>query len=215
MKRLILACLLAACAAPAAAAEFAKDGMPSFNCHKASTDTEKAICERWMGTALADRMLADLVKEAASAPGADTVGLKTSQKAFLESRDACGADSTCITDAYLTRIGELAPEERLAGRYTYDGNDEPGGLVVIEGKGGKTGVWLITNNGQFSCGLDTLKAKRSGETIAINEPETDDAGACKADFAVQNGGATLELTSECASACGMNGYMDGTYSRVK
>ena len=215
MVRFALAFMLAGLASPAFGAAFDGDGTPSYDCTKAATETEKAICERWMGTALADRMLADLVKEMASAPGADAAAIKAAQTVFLKTRDACGAEPECITDAYLARIAELAPKGRLAGRYTYDGNDQPGGLVVIEGKGGRTGIWLITNVDQFSCGLDTLKAKRSGTTISINEPETADTGACSVDLEIKNGGETIELMSTCASACGMNGYMDGDYSRVK
>lgn len=201
--------------APASAGSYAKDGMPSFNCDKAATTTEKSICERWMGTALADRMLADLVKEAASVPGADIAKIKTDQKAFLKTRDACGAESECITDAYLTRIAELAPPERFAGRFSYDGTDERGGLVIIEGKGGRAGIWLITNNGQFSCGFDTLDAKRRGPAIVIETPASDEADACTATFAIEPGGQKVELTSACSSACGMNGYMDGGYTRIK
>lgn len=197
-------------AAPAAAS----DGMPSFNCAKAATATEKAICERWLGTAMADRMLADLVKEVAAAPGADTAAIKADQKAFLKVRDACGGDSACIVDAYLARIAALQPGGRFSGRFTYDGGDERSGLVIIEGKGGRTGVWLITTNGQFSCGFDTLEARRQGEEIAIDTTVVDESDICQARFAINPGGDALDLTSECRSACGMNGYMDGGYTRA-
>lgn len=189
----------------------ASAGTPSFNCAKASTPTEKAICDRWSGAAMADRMLADLVKEAASAPGADTAAIKAGQKAFLATRDACVDDTDCIVDAYLDRIAALQPGGRFAGRFSFDGGEDTDGLVVVEGKGGRTGLWLLTTNGQFSCGFDTLAARRRGDAIVIEQPEDD----CQATFAIGPGGDSLDLTSECRSACGMNGYMDGGYTRVK
>lgn len=213
MKTIALLSMLGAFAGLfAAPSAVASDGMPSFNCAKASTATETAICGRRMGAAMADRMLADLVKEVASEPGADTAGIKAAQKAFLKTRDACGADAACITDAYLARIAELQPPGRFVGRFTYDGDPDTGGLTIVEGKGGRTGLWLITTDGKFSCGFDTLDARREGEAIIIDT--TDEDETCKAVFDINPGGDALDLNSECRSACGMNGYMDGGYSRV-
>lgn len=224
--RLALAALLAAALPGAAfAASFAEDGMPSFDCTKAGTKTEKAICERWLGTAMADRMLADAVAEALARADADgQKAIRREQKAWLKTRDACGGDSVCITDRTLERLRALdaawIKEDRFEARFG-SLSDLPGGLVIVEGQDGKTGLWLIAAiDEQFACGLDTLEARtvrRAGgeAVVSYSQPgDAEDPRTCQVTITVPDGGpATLE--SDCQRACGMNGWMDGEYPLEK
>lgn len=80
---------------------------PSFDCGKASTLTERAIC--------GDASLAFLDRELAAAYGAARSGRSSSararladeQRAWLFRRDQCAADVTCLRFAMEARIEQL------------------------------------------------------------------------------------------------------------
>ncbi len=86
--------------------EAGRSHSPSFDCAKASSDTEKALCQR-AELALLDRMLAAAYKAARDRTGADEDALKTQQLAWIETRNACGAEWGCLSEAMRSRIGEL------------------------------------------------------------------------------------------------------------
>ena len=87
-------------AAPALAA--------SFNCAKASTADEKAICSSpalsdldvKMATLYGVRMQLPMLMGARGAA-------QDEQKAWLAQRGQCGASTSCLTQIYQQRIGEL------------------------------------------------------------------------------------------------------------
>lgn len=88
---------------------------PSFDCAKARSEVEQAICA---DPALAelDREEARLYRIARAAPQARRDDLRTRQREFLEQRDSCSESAAplaeCLRDAYLGDIAEL---RRLAG----------------------------------------------------------------------------------------------------
>ncbi len=71
---------------------------PSFNCAKASTEVEKAICGSKPLSTL-DAILAKQYKAAGSSAKAD-------QKAWLSSRNSC-QDSECVASRYAERLLQL------------------------------------------------------------------------------------------------------------
>ncbi|MEW5422485.1 lysozyme inhibitor LprI family protein [Amorphus sp. 3PC139-8] len=79
----------------------------SFDCAKASKPDEKAICD--------SRELANLDVKNATLYEVMTnlvaMGVRGDQqdaeRAFLEKRSACGADTSCIASAYQARIAEI------------------------------------------------------------------------------------------------------------
>lgn len=78
-------------------------------CGKAATDVEITICATAaLGDKDADlnRLFADL-----RATSSDREGVLTEQRAFLKTRNACGADAPCIANAYDRQIAAFA--ERL------------------------------------------------------------------------------------------------------
>ena len=75
-----------------------KSAKPSFDCARAATATEKAICAN-PTLAAADREMAQLYKAAS--------GQRDAQRAFLRRRNACGGDDGCLGDAYVARIAQL------------------------------------------------------------------------------------------------------------
>ncbi|MEO0762140.1 MAG: peptidoglycan-binding protein, partial [Pseudomonadota bacterium] len=79
----------------------ARTPRPSFDCARASTPTEFAICD--------DAALADLDRELSAAwSDARALGADTGQqRAWMQRRNACGASAPCIAEAMETRIEDL------------------------------------------------------------------------------------------------------------
>ncbi|MES2010563.1 MAG: lysozyme inhibitor LprI family protein [Pseudomonadota bacterium] len=84
----------------------AMDG-PSFDCHQASTETEKAICADPQLAAL-DRRMAEAFSAVVMAR-ADKDALRKQQNTWRRmTRDTC-MDNECLSAAYQQRIAELKP----------------------------------------------------------------------------------------------------------
>jgi uncharacterized protein YecT (DUF1311 family) len=206
------AALLLALTLPAGAAE-----KPSFDCAKAGTATEKAIC--------ANGRLARLDRAIAKAWRAlkDDFGeLKDEQTAFLAQRDACGADVACLSREMESWRAALALEplksnrdvrERWVGRY----KDEVGEMVIrrtLKGEyelSGNSG----DPNGRWVCDVGgPIRPVKKGVAIA-------DVGEEKDPYTV-----TLKLAGNVlivaededkrlmGYTCGHNGTVDGRYRRA-
>lgn len=100
---------------------------PSFDCTRASTPAEHAICN---SAALSerDRRMADSYSRALSL-ASDPGTVKNRQRAWLQTRSACGGDPACLTTMMDQRIAELgasaAPQTSQASPI---GADQPSGL---------------------------------------------------------------------------------------
>ena len=91
---------------------------PSFDCAKARSPVEHAICAS-AGLAELDREEARLYRLARAAPQARLEQLRARQRAFLAERDSCAADGAgpldeCLRNAYLGDIAELRRTAGLA-----------------------------------------------------------------------------------------------------
>lgn len=75
----------------------------SFDCGKAASATEKAICADSKLSAL-DNKLSIVWKKVS---GFDPVAMKSSQLQWLKLRDACGADASCLSACYSERLAVL------------------------------------------------------------------------------------------------------------
>jgi uncharacterized protein len=95
--RFILSWALAACAASAAAA--------SFDCAKAQSRIEKAVCADKELSQL-DEHLGQYYAGARATLGPSAACLAADQRQWLRKRDGC-ADAACLRRAYLERLGEL------------------------------------------------------------------------------------------------------------
>lgn len=98
-----------------AAAETVK---PSFNCAKARTLVEHAICNS-ADLARLDQALADAYRaQSATLNSQGRTSLKAQQKNWLASRDSCGSDATCLAQSISSRIavlgGTLPPQSIVA-----------------------------------------------------------------------------------------------------
>lgn len=103
LRMTLIASILAASAlTPASAADYAP-----LNCARASSAGEKAICRDYALGQLEARM-ATLYQWATSFVAMGQRGdIEDNQRAFLKTREACGADLRCLRQAYDTRIAQL------------------------------------------------------------------------------------------------------------
>src|SRR5262249_8935116 len=98
---------------------------PSFDCRKAATPSEKAICAHERLARL-DRAIAAAFRQLKAELSAAHDKLPAEQAAFLAERDKCGADESCLARIMESRRAALALEpekgsadrrEQFVGRY--------------------------------------------------------------------------------------------------
>jgi len=82
----------------------------SFDCAKAGSKTEKAICSD-IALARLDRALSDAYSQALSwaSDDAEKTKIRDAQRAWIGERDACGGDAACLAAAYKARLEALQP----------------------------------------------------------------------------------------------------------
>lgn len=87
-----------------------KTPVASFDCQKAGTATEKAICSD-IPLARLDRGLADAYAQALSwaSDDAEKTRIRDAQRKWIGVRDACGGDIACLIAAYDARLKALQP----------------------------------------------------------------------------------------------------------
>ncbi|WP_246164935.1 lysozyme inhibitor LprI family protein [Pigmentiphaga aceris] len=93
-----------------------------MNCARAATATEKAICadpellER-------DARLADTYSRMLAADASKSAAVRDAQRAWLQVRNRCGANASCLRNAYDERTATLIDQHRLAAAYQPDDTD--------------------------------------------------------------------------------------------
>jgi uncharacterized protein len=79
----------------------------SFDCAKAATPTEHAICDNPQLSSLDDQtagLYYTLISGGAPQATASVAQVKQAQANFLTQRDQCGANYNCLIDAYTSQI---------------------------------------------------------------------------------------------------------------
>jgi uncharacterized protein len=82
----------------------------TFDCAKPANKAQQMVCAEPQLTDL-DRRVQSAYQQALARPGTDQATLTAAQGAFASARDACadtGDMRTCVTEAYQTRLVELA-----------------------------------------------------------------------------------------------------------
>jgi uncharacterized protein YecT (DUF1311 family) len=204
-------------AAPASAAE-----RPSFDCAKAASPSEKAIC--------ASDRLARLDRGIAAAYGVLRTdpnlqeALTKEQGEFLRKRDTCGSDMACLAREMESRRASLALEplrgskderERFVGRYR-SGN---GDMMVRRTLAGKFELSGSSGdpNGRWSCDIwGDILSVRNGVATVNGE---DDSSSEPLIVYLKLRGGTLVVTEDidkplAGRSCGANGTVEGRYRRV-
>ena len=228
VRNLVLAtCLLAA---PAAAQQGSR---ASFDCAKARTPVEKAICG---GEYLADLdLVLDEVYRAVIASSEQEIrqNVDKAQKAWLARRDtACGKakpDGGCLARLYKARIVDLVGTwrafgngtgARISGSYAYREKGLGGEMFLAELPDGRIFVQVETVNtgpqSPHTCTLTARVKERRGDVLDHRDP--DGSKTCAIEIEVKGNRATLrEAPKECFELaqywCGARATMLGSYVR--
>ncbi len=154
-----------------------------FDCAKAASPTEKAICAD-AGLSSLDGQLAVAWKRAL-AKGGDAVALKAAQRKWLKQRDQCGGDAACVGDRYRERLASLNGTPLAADRWQqtwYRDSDNPsfGGVLTFTGTAPRLHFELSGNNGANTGGL-------SGDIELHGDRGTFRQDQCRLDFSRKGG----------------------------
>lgn len=190
MKRLLSALALsAALAAPAAAQG------PSFDCGRAQTMTEFAICGN-PELARLDRVLADAYAAALSRGDAT---VRDRQRAWLQGRDDCRGDHGCLAQRMRTRLAELtapAPQAGATRPAALDGaycpDNATGFSFTDRGDHAIVSISLFQANGH-ACGTGQVIARAEGDGYVVRE------GDCVIGIGVT--GTDFRISTDTVQAC--------------
>jgi uncharacterized protein len=226
MRARILAAALCFFALPAAAQEGPK---ASFDCRKAATPVERAICQGSY-TAELDRALDTLYRAALKRAPAERAATEAGQRQWLAQRNSrCGRakpDTECLAGLYKDRIVALVRLTRdagsalIAGRYVYREKGQAGEMFIAEMPDGTTFVLVETVNvghpSPHTCSLMDYVKDRRGALLNYRDPEA--SKTCGLEIAIVGNRAVMrETPKDCFEAaqynCGAHGFMLGNYVR--
>jgi hypothetical protein len=219
-------CALAFCLASIAASGVAAGAQPSYDCGKAVTPTEKAIC---VNDALAglDRAIAAAFHQLKTELAlVEEKPLAAEQTDFLKMRDACRADRTCLLRAMENWRDALRLEphkarndrrERFVGRYeskhgwamvrrTFAGDYD-----FIANQAHPEGRWVCDVHGKLG------KVEKGSRAVATIRNEDGDKQTYEIHVAMKRAGLVLEEGEPrlAGAFCGHNGSIEGSYRRVR
>ncbi|WP_175957429.1 lysozyme inhibitor LprI family protein [Burkholderia sp. BCC0405] len=168
-----------------------------FDCAKAVSPTEKAIC----ADAALSKLDGDLTAawKQALAKGGDTAALRAAQLKWLKQRDRCDADASCLGDRYRERLASLNGKPLAADRWQqtwYMTSDNPsfGGVLTFTGTPPRLHFELGGNNGANTGELD-------GDIVLHGDSGTYRKDRCRLDF--ERKGARIRVTQHGADVdCG-------------
>ncbi|KVV37541.1 hypothetical protein WT27_17510 [Burkholderia territorii] len=154
-----------------------------FDCAKAASPSEKAVCAD-AGLSALDGELAAAWKRAL-AKGGDTAALKAAQLDWLKQRDRCGNDASCLGDRYRERLAKLNGTSLAADRwqqtwYRDSANPSFGGVLTFSGTAPRLHFELSGNNGANTGGL-------SGDIELHGDTGTFSQDRCRLDFSRKGG----------------------------
>ncbi|HUT47872.1 MAG TPA: lysozyme inhibitor LprI family protein [Alphaproteobacteria bacterium] len=192
---------------------------PSFDCKRAGTASERAIC-RIERLGFRDRALGQLYRRLmARLPAGQRAGLRKEQARWLAGRErACGAERVCLERRYEARIDALSRRAaRTAGRSAFTGRYRAtkglgGYIYLIDMAGPRVMAELETVNPSTShqCTMHMLTARLTGAVIRWSSPE---ARACVVTIVNKSGGVDVSGPPACQHHCGLSGFFSGFYRK--
>jgi uncharacterized protein YecT (DUF1311 family) len=198
----------------------------SFDCNKATTETEIAICADPELSAL-DELMGQAYRLAkTSADWMTPQELRNSQKAWLQQRNRCSENFDCLRSSYVQRLEEVSSGVlhinvgRNSASYVYQGEPVSGvcrsgtkladwGECVSWFRGGLSFRGLSAAGAMaFSfvyVGANTHTCSLSGRADKVNGLWIfqDDSSTCALRIEVGAAGLSLNPTPECNNYCGM------------
>jgi uncharacterized protein len=181
-------------------------GAATFDCNKASTFVEKAICSDSRLTSMDDQ-LGHLYKDALAA-SSNSAALKAEQRAWLSSRDQC-KDSDCIMKAYADRISTLTAMSSPAksGDFTGTYKAANGDVLVQQTPDGRI-KFAISATWKANVGEVSGEVPLKGNAASYTDKDND----CGLSFKFASG--KLVVTQDGSCGMGLNVSASGTYKRV-
>ena len=176
---------------------------PSFDCAKATTNTEHAICASDLLSAL-DGEMADAYRVARTGVGANArQHIRDEQISWIGRRNACGGDADCIEARMRERIVALRGETpahastgRLSGTYCAHGGDD---VILLEDFGNAIEFSFVSFQSRgHSCGTGQLRAVKSGSAYTAHQ------GGCSFRIVPEAGQLVFSSGGEpgCRNLCG-------------
>jgi uncharacterized protein len=210
--RFLLPVLALFAAAPAMA-----QTAPSFDCAKAGSAVEKAICAdpalSWLDHTMG-RLYAALQAGGGKA-------LRDGQRAWLAQRNACPPEGrrNCLSGQYMTRFAALSAgydKGRMLGVYGY--LDGTGWMTAVPFPDGTSAVRIDTVGTApalpaCQLDLDDVAAAKGGARWTDPDTPLGDGQHCSIDMSFSGGQARLADHGCEAAYCGKNGRLSGSYQR--
>jgi uncharacterized protein len=203
---------------PARAAE-----RPSFDCTKATTPTERAICGD-DALAVLDRNIAALYRQRRAKSSAPRL-VDTTQKQWLAVRDVCKEGVACLKkemtehkqalEGAVARFAKAPAKDAtgFSGAYAHEF-----GTVDIEAVSATEFDVTINNveptKARWVCDFSGTGRLKNGAIVIDYQPETE--GYKPITVTLTRKGDRLVVTEKRegqADFCGYNGYIEGTYRR--
>lgn len=210
---------------------------PSFDCGKATTAVEQAICDGW-NLSQQDQWLSDIygaLRKQLPADQADR--LKAEQKAWIKTRNgSCetpevSGDETlegerwnCLTLLYRQRLLALAdqleqltfgtpPGTGMSGYYAFETEGNWGELFLLQMPEKKVAFAISSVSGPtyHTCDVAGADAKRNNDLVMWQSP---DEPACKITISLDSADQATVSSVDCSYYCGARGYFDFTYKRT-
>lgn len=197
---------------------------PSFDCRRAGSASERAICASTFLPAL-DRRVASAYGEARRALGG-TLGewleerLRADQRAWLRRRDRCEADVACLARELRGRAETLSFQAPV-------GSGPPSGQFAPREAGGQASVLRLSNSralvriathhprdGRWICDVQGVVTLERGRWV-LRDPD----GRALAELRARgrNGLTVADLSPPSqhgSEFCGLNGTFFGEYTRL-
>lgn len=218
-KFLLAASLIAAAWTASARAE--DPAGPSFDCAKAASAVETAICDT-PDLAWYDRQMGKSYKIALEKVGeTGAAALKAAQQAFLKTRDACGGEDpyACVASAYAKRLAALATTIDKRDFKSDQFAGESGAVAWVQYPRGGVALLISTIGGNdHTCSFETDAAESAANgtvTWSQNPDKELYQEACTLTLKPTPDGVTLSSAGEsCQYYCGMRATLDGEFART-
>ncbi|WP_109451763.1 lysozyme inhibitor LprI family protein [Azospirillum sp. TSH64] len=182
----------------------------SFDCGKAGTPVEKAVCS--------DERLSNLDSElgraykAALQNSTAPADLKTEQKNWIAQRNRC-TDVTCLASAYQTRLAALsAPQHATPAAATVSGTYKAaGGELLVAQESVSTIKFSLSAMYKMNTGEVEGVAILNGNHAIFASNDESDYGDCKIEFTFTESAVNVRQDGICGMGFNVNGT--GNYKR--
>ena len=196
---------------------------PSFDCKKASTPVEHALCAGGnSGMGWLDQTMSDLYKAALAHAGAQADALRASQRAWLLRRNQCtgseGKIMNCLLKSYDARYAEIAApydEQKITGQYVSKNDSGVLDAVLFPDQTLSANIDASLGAPSYNqCNATLHVPIKSGVAHYVDPDDVDASGAAHCEISVTRVGSAFTVkTAHCDSLCGYGVVLDGTYRR--